>query len=717
VDHPKKRKHSQVSTGADGLTHSPRGKWLAQPLKGILDEPSQRRVLDLVSVTAAFALTCEFLYIVYTDKPVGSAMQAVFSAGLMTFLSVPIVVRMLDSTATGALIVLIAISGLIVVPAYYQGGASALFTVWFLLLPLLGGLLLGHRIAIALGILGLTVMTGLFGLEVAGRLPDSSGAMDPLPAWLNLVAVIASSALVGAVAAKILIASADRLRDATIADAAKTRALEEAIEGIARVGSDGTFQTVNAAFTTMHATKAHDLVGSSAADWIWEEDRAEVAHAVSELAETGRQELTVRGRRSDGSVFFTHLFLIDVPTAAPGEHYRLARDVTRQRELSDQLNQSVKMEAIGRLAGGIAHDFNNLLMTILSASTRLKDSLNNLPDRDSASEYLTWIETSAQRGAALTRQLLDFSHVPISDSGPIDVNQSLTRLIGMLDSVLGSSIHVKADLHPGSLVTVGDVARFESGLMNLAANARDAMPDGGTLSFRTTPCSLDHGEPRFAAFQLEADRFACIEVTDDGAGISPEVIDNIFDAFFTTKPVGKGTGLGLSLFYTYVRDVGGAMEIESKVGEGTTISIYLPHSDQLVFESDEPPADRTTGDETVLLAEDETAVAEFLAMLLSDAGFHVISCANGREAIERFQKYRDAIDVVLLDFRMPELSGIEVFDVIHHAAPEIPVILMSGNIPHSRIRDLQTKGLRDVLRKPCTDSEILQSVRRAIDTR
>jgi CheY-like chemotaxis protein len=288
-------------------------------------------------------------------------------------------------------------------------------------------------------------------------------------------------------------------------------------------------------------------------------------------------------------------------------------------------------------------------------------------------------------------------------------------MIEMLDSVLGSPIAVKTELDSSPLVTVGDIARFESGLMNLAVNARDAMPDGGTLRFRTSPCHIDPADPRFAAFQLETDRFIRIEVIDDGAGIGSEILDNIFEAFFTTKPVGKGTGLGLSLFYTYTREVGGAMEIESEPGEGTAVSIYLPHSDQLVFDTAESAEPAPTGNETVLLAEDEPGVAEFLALLLSEAGFDVISCADGREAVEKFHKYRDSLDLVLLDYRMPELNGIEVFDVIHEVSPEMPVILMSGNIPAPKIQDLQKNGLRDVLRKPCEDSEVLKSVRRAID--
>jgi len=696
---------------------SERGRWLTQPLEGIFDVSLQHRVLNVIALIAAAALAGEYLYLVIADKPIGAGLQAIFGVGLVGFISVPIVVRLTGSAALGALIALTAVGGLILVPAYYQGGASALFTVWFLLIPLLAGLLLGPRIAVVMGLLGVAIMTGLFVLESSGRLPDSTGAMDPLPAWLNLVAVISFSAVVGAVLARTLIASGQRLAEAKTADAAKAKALEEAIEGIARVGPDGTFQTVNPALASMHGSRARALIGTHADDWIIEADRPEVEKAVVALTESGRQELTVRGRRSDGSTFVENLFLIAIPNESVGAHYRFARDVTKQQQLTEQLTQSVKMDAIGRLSGGIAHDFNNLLMTVLTASDRLKKTVGGLPESEQALEYLGWINTAAQRGASLTRQLLDFSHVKASDPGPIDVNQSLRRLIGMLDSVLGSAIKVESDLAAETLVTEGDLARFESGLMNLAVNARDAMPEGGCLRFRSAESHIDPSDPRFAAFHLETDRFVCIEVIDDGVGIDAEIQDDIFDPFFTTKPVGKGTGLGLSLFYTYAREVGGAMEILSPPGGGTKVSIYFPMSNKIPKVADEPLRKGTTGNETILLADDEPMVAELLRLVLTEAGFEVIPCADGREAVEKFKQHRDSVAAVLLDYRMPELNGIEAFGEIHQAAPETPVILMSGNIAAAEIEDLQRHGLRGVLRKPCVADEVLAAIRSAIDIR
>ncbi|MCH2172995.1 response regulator [Myxococcota bacterium] len=694
---------------------SRRGRWITQPLDGILDASLQRLALDLVSIAAAAALTLEFVYLLYTDKSIETAMQITFWLGLASFVSVPIVVRASGSNAPGALIVLAAFAGLIIVPAYYQGGASALFTLWFLLVPLLAGLLLGHRIALIMGSFGVSMMTGLFVLEGRGQLPHPAVLMDPVPAWLNLVFAIGFSAAVGAILARTLTTSSSHLKAAKLSDAAKTRALEEAIEGIARVGQDGRLQTVNPAFAAMHESTVEDLIGTAANDWILEEDRKEIATCVLALAEHGRQEVTVRGKRSDGASFFENMFLIAVPNQETGDHYRFARDVTRQRELTEQLSQSVKMDAIGRLAGGIAHDFNNLLMTILTASDRLKTPIHQLPEPNSGREFLSWIDSAAQRGAALTRQLLDFSHVKTSDSGPIDVHQSLHRLIGMLDSVFGASIRVESDLCETQLICFGDLARFESGLMNLAVNARDAMPNGGSLRFRTSECNLDPKSPRFAAFRLETERFARIDVIDDGAGIDSSILDDIFDPFFTTKPVGKGTGLGLSLFYTYTRELGGALEIESAPDQGTMASIYLPLSDTPPPPKSETVETRLGGDETILLAEDEPIVAALLAVVLSDAGFRVITSGDGREALENFQKHRDGVDLVLLDYRMPFLNGIEVFDAIHEVDPDLPVVLMSGNIASSQVQELEERGLKAILGKPCSGGELLKSVRKAID--
>ena len=289
-------------------------------------------------------------------------------------------------------------------------------------------------------------------------------------------------------------------------------------------------------------------------------------------------------------------------------------------------------------------------------------------------------------------------------------------MIDVLTSTLGSSIDVVSDFSPDCLHTVGDLARFESGLMNLAVNARDAMPGGGMLRFRTGESKLDPEDPRFAAFRLEGERFVCIEVSDTGAGIPPEVQEKIFDPFYTTKTVGKGTGLGLSLFYTYTREMHGALEVESEPGVGTSVRIYLPLSGApLANEESARPTPTSRPEETVLLAEDETIVAELLRSILNESGYEVIVCADGREAVESFRASGESVDLALLDYRMPVLDGVEAFDAMQAEAPEMPVILMSGDISAAQSEELKARGLSAVLRKPCSRDEVLCAVREALD--
>ncbi|NRA10206.1 MAG: PAS domain S-box protein, partial [Myxococcales bacterium] len=440
------RKESRWRRSARTSPQAREGGWLTEPLSGIFDESAQRRVLVWVAFTAAAALILEFVYLIGTQQPIAPPQQFAFWFGLAAFLAVPVVVRVTASTAAGSLVVLVAMSGLIIVPAYYQGGASAIFTIWFLLVPLMAGFLLGHRFAVLLGIVGVGIMSALFGLEALGRLPEPTASIDPVPAWLNLVMVIAFSATVGAVSSKAFLVSSRRIRDATRAEAAKSRALEEAIEGIAQVDGQGHFRSVNHSFASMHGCSIEDLLGSSAVGWVHPEDRAELDRAVAALGATEKTEVTLRGRRLDGRSFFENLVLVGNPDSDAGDHYWFARDVTRQKALTEQLNQSSKMEAIGRLAGGIAHDFNNLLMTILTATERLGDQIEGSPRTDRAKELLGWVDTAARRGALLTRQLLDFSHVQAPEYASIDVHESLDRLVDVLAPTLGLSIDVDSKL-------------------------------------------------------------------------------------------------------------------------------------------------------------------------------------------------------------------------------------------------------------------------------
>jgi len=493
-------------------------------------------------------------------------------------------------------------------------------------------------------------------------------------------------------------------------------AMEEAIEGVARVDAAGTIEMANAAYLSMHGATASEMIGSSANRWVHVDHRREVVKAGSELSRVTKTERNIFALRADGSPFPQFMALVGVSGGESGVHYRFARDITKQSELSEQLNQAMKMEAIGRLAGGIAHDFNNLLMAILTAGEHLQEYLREMPASESESEMADMIVMAGTRAAALTTQLLDFAHARPPTTVAIDVNQSVRNVLELVGPGLGESVAVQAELFDGSLLSMGDPSRFESGLLNIALNAKDAMPRGGGLVVKSFPLIIDPQDSALAGFQPRGENQICIEMTDTGTGMDSETIAKVFEPFFTTKPAGKGTGLGLSVFGAYVREVGGAIKISSMPGEGTTCSIFVPMaagSPKEVSASESISAREVSG--TILLVEDEDIVARATQKMLESYGYDVIHCGEGITALDTFRDRDGEIDLVLLDYRMPGMTGAEVFVELRQMDPGVRAVLMSGNLSGDEFRDLEAKGLKAILPKPCSREELTTTIRKVIE--
>jgi len=482
------------------------------------------------------------------------------------------------------------------------------------------------------------------------------------------------------------------------------------------------------------------MIGSSANNWVHADNRGEVIKAVLDLNPAEKAELNVTGLRADASACGEVIAMVRVPDGNPGAHYRFARDVTRQNELSEQLNQAMKMEAVGQLAGGVAHDFNNLLMAILTAGKHFQVFFRQSPASARESEMADMIMMAGTRAAALTTQLLDFSHVRPPSIASIDINQSIRNALELLAPALGESIEVVTHLCSQPLFSLGDSARFDSGLLNVALNASDAMPERGRLTVQTRAVTIDPDDSDFERvgpgegaglfeylattkdFRLregdihpDSPRHARIDIMDDGSGMDSETLARVFDPFFTTKPIGQGTGLGLSVFSSYIREVGGALKMFSVPGQGTICSIYLPLGERDT-RSDEIPssASNVKGNETILLAEDEEMVARATTMLLTQNGYKVLRCANGSEAVDLYRERKEEIQLVLLDLRMPVMTGAEAFIELKRLDPEVPVILMSGNLSLPEFSDLKEQGLRAVLQKPCSGAELATAIRKAL---
>jgi len=395
------------------------------------------------------------------------------------------------------------------------------------------------------------------------------------------------------------------------------------------------------------------------------------------------------------------------PVAVTG----IARDITDRKRLEEQLRQAQKMEALGKLAGGVAHDFNNLLTGILGYTRRLIEQNSADPK---IAEDLAQIEKAAERAAALTRQLLAFSRQQPLASVHLDLNGLIRDFIDLISRTVGEHIVVETELAPDLPPIFADPAQIEQVLLNLAVNARDAMPHGGRLRIRTDLVEFD---TQFVATHPWArrGRFVMLEVSDTGVGMSKRTLERAFEPFFTTKPPEKGTGLGLAIVYGIVKQHEGLLHLESEVDRGTTFHLYFPAARRARIETKQPePEEAAGGNERILLAEDEAVVRDLATEILTEAGYAVVAVEDGEEALEVLRGRSDRFDLVILDMIMPRKGGADVLKEIRSINPEVKVILTSGYAPESIEINLGETEQVTFLAKPFTPTALLRKVREVI---
>lgn len=388
------------------------------------------------------------------------------------------------------------------------------------------------------------------------------------------------------------------------------------------------------------------------------------------------------------------------------------REITEHKNLEAQLVQAQKMEAIGQLAGGVAHDFNNILTTIIGYGSLLTMRLD---ENDPLAVYVRQILTSAQKAAHLTQSLLTFSRKQILNPQAIGLNEALSGIKKLLSRIIGEDIELKTAFREEEITVMADVNHLEQVLMNLATNARDAMPNGGRLFIGTSVVEMDGTYARQRGYGKPG-TYACITVEDTGAGMDEETLKRIFDPFFTTKEPGKGTGLGLSIVYGIVEQHGGHVNVLSHPGKGTAFRVYLPLT-SAPLAAEEPVVEPKPegGTELILLAEDEQAVRELTTEILRGAGYRVVEARDGDEAVARFLERVHEIDLVILDAIMPRKNGREVLDELRKRRADVKALFVSGyseSIIHKR--GILEEGLH-FLRKPVIPFELLRAVRKVLD--
>jgi PAS domain S-box-containing protein len=464
---------------------------------------------------------------------------------------------------------------------------------------------------------------------------------------------------------------------------------------------------VNAAMVESYGWTREEFLDMSLDD-IWRpEDREGMRRAIAETV-PGASVPAHESRhvRKDGSVIVVAVSAC--ATSFDGRAARLvqSQDITERRRLEEELRQSQKMDAIGRLAGGIAHDFNNLLVVIRGNSHLLLKQVEG-----KSRDYVEQIDAAADRASQFTRELLTFSRLQVLQLEPVDVNGAVTGTLTLLRRALGEDVKIELDLDPQAGAVLVDRSELAKAILNLAINARDAMPQGGTLAFRTAAVELGEGA---GGGDLPAGRYVLLQTTDSGVGMDEDTQARAFDPFFTTKD--DGTGLGLSSVYGLVKQSGGHIWLYSEPGLGTTFKLYLP-----VTEAEPAPAARPAavesldGSELILVVEDADMVRDLVTATLESYGYEVIAVANAEDALDVAHGLDRKIDLLLTDVVMPGLNGRELADRLRAERPGLNVLFTSGYPADTVLRLGIADASAAFIEKPYLPDQLAATIRAILD--
>jgi hypothetical protein len=473
------------------------------------------------------------------------------------------------------------------------------------------------------------------------------------------------------------------------------------------------FLQVNEAAIKQYGYTPQEFACMTVLDIRLPEEREGFKEQMESWPDRGQYQANWKHMRKDGRAM--HVEIISHQLEYAGRRVRLmvAQDVSERQSLEEQLRQAQKMEAVGRLAGGVAHDFNNLLMVIKGHTELL---LNALPPSDQISRKIEHIDRAADRATALTRQLLAFSRMQVLQPRAMNLNSIVEGIGNLLPRLIGEDIELV--IRPSaSLGTIrADASQMEQILMNLAVNARDAMPGGGKLVIETSNAELDKAYSASHPI-VKPGHYVLLAVSDSGTGMDAATQAHIFEPFFTTKEQGKGTGLGLATVYGVVKQSGGFIWVYSEVGKGTCFKIYLPRVDQLAEtpEALQPLAEIPRGTETVLLSEDEQDVREVAREFLESGGYTVLEAPSGEEALQLSAKHQGKIALLITDMVMPGIRGQELAARLQRERHDLRVLYMSGYSEHSAADESQTENPVRMLTKPFSRGALLRTVRELLN--
>ena len=492
---------------------------------------------------------------------------------------------------------------------------------------------------------------------------------------------------------------------------------ENAADMIAVVDSDGRRIYNSPAYQKILGYSLQELNSVSALDQIHPDDRRLVEEAsIQARAEGIGRQIEYRMRHKNGSWRTLESTASAIRTSGGKvEHLVIVnRDITDRRRLEEQFRQAQKMDAIGRLSGGIAHDFNNLLGVIIGYTEILQENTDTShPDRSCVDEILR----AGQRAASLTRQLLAFSRQQVLEPKVLDLNAVISDMEKMLRRLIGEDIELSTDLNQELGHVRADQGQFEQVILNVAVNARDAMPDGGKLCITTHNVLMGQVEIERYSYPFRQGHYVLLTVTDTGTGMDLGTQARIFEPFFTTKEKGKGTGLGLATVYGIVKQSDGYIEVHSEVGVGTTFKIYLPIVEAVIEPEAAQPAliSSLQGNETVLLVEDDDVLRILTRNMLVRFGYTVLEAGNGNEACDLARRQLDKIHLLLTDVVMPGMNGRELAERLAQARPDLIIVYMSGYTGQGIGQGVLPSGC-NFLAKPFHRENLARKIREALET-
>ncbi|MDP2755170.1 MAG: PAS domain S-box protein, partial [Nitrospirota bacterium] len=501
----------------------------------------------------------------------------------------------------------------------------------------------------------------------------------------------------------------ERTKELSVSEQRFRALFDNANDGVVVLDKNGIIINMNNKFCELHGFDKESLIGTHFKFLEVEDHKEEKEERLKRILEGESLVFETEHYKRDGSKILLEVSSKGINIG--GELYvqSFHRDITEKKAIQEQLIHSQKMESIGQLAGGIAHNFNNLLTAILGYAELLKEYSDM---DDESKQRVNSIESSARKAGILVSKLLSFSRRETPEVLPLNLNDVINDSVKLFEGVLDKRIGLKTNLSNNIPTIEGDPNQLEQVIMNLMVNARDAMPDGGLITIKTSLAEIERDRFNLPSY-ITSGKYVLLTISDTGSGIPKEITNRIFEPFFTTKEKGKGTGLGLAMVYGVIKDHKGYITVQSEVGKGSTFNVYLPVSGKTAYKTLKQKLFSVSGHENILLVDDEEEVLNFIKDILETNGYKVLPARNPLAAIDIFKKLGNEIHLVISDIVMPLMDGKELIKNLRAIKPDIRIIAVSGFSDEAVSKDILK--IDDFLKKPFEINQLLSKVRRVLD--